>query len=89
MEVMPLVWGTNGKWAAQRAPCGRVEAKHGRKTKICLLVALEKATWVAMRCTSLGCMGLMARSLFSCRVGAGKGGFELPHGPGHAVPGSA
>ena len=34
--------------------------------------------------TSLGCM----RSLFSCRIGAGKGGFKLPHGPGHAMQGN-
>ena len=80
-----LVWGTNGKWPAQRAPCGRVKAKFGRKTK----VALEKAMCATMRCTSSGCMGLVARSLFSGRIGAGKGGFELPHGPGHAVPGNA
>ena len=25
MDVMPLVWETNGKWAAQRAQCGRVK----------------------------------------------------------------
>ena len=43
-----------------------------------------------MRCTSSGCMGLVARSL-SLLAGlvAGEGGFELPHGPGHAVPGNA
>ena len=43
MDVMLLVWGTNGKWAAQRVQCGRVKAKLGRKTKVCLQVALEKA----------------------------------------------
>ena len=57
--------GTNGKWAAQRVQCGRVESKPGRKTKVCLLMALEKATWATMRCTSSGCMGLVTRSPFS------------------------
>ena len=65
MDVMLLVWGTNGKWVAQRAECGRVKAKLGRKTKVCLPVALEKAKCATKRCTSSGCMGLVARSLFS------------------------
>ena len=34
--------GTNGKWAAQKVHCGRVKANRGRKTKVCLLVALER-----------------------------------------------
>ena len=63
MDVMLLVWGTNGKWAAQRVPCGRVKAKLCRKTKVCLLVALVKAMCATMRCALSGCMGLVARSL--------------------------
>ena len=35
--------GTNGKGAAQRVQCGKVKVKLGRKTRVCLLVALEKA----------------------------------------------
>ena len=31
MEVMHLVWGTNRKWVALRAQCGRVKAKLGRR----------------------------------------------------------
>ena len=69
MDVMSLVWGTNGKWIAQRAQCGRVKAKLGRKTKVCPLVALVTAMWETTRCTSLGCMGLVTRSLFSWRIG--------------------
>ena len=46
---MSLVWGTNGKWAAQRVQCGEVETKLGRKTKMCLLMALEKATLATMQ----------------------------------------
>ena len=34
MDVMSLVWETNGKWAAQRVPCGRVKAKLGLKTNV-------------------------------------------------------
>ena len=44
---MSLVWGTNGKWAVQRVQCRRVETKLGRK--VCLPMALEKATWATMR----------------------------------------
>ena len=62
IDVMLLVWGTNGKWAAQRAQCGRVETKLGRKTKECLVMVLEKATWATMRCMSSGRMGLVTGS---------------------------
>ena len=87
---MPLIKGTNGNWVVQRVQCGKVKAKLGRKTKVCLLVALEKATWATMRCTSPGFMGLVARSLFFQQDWElAKGGFELPHGPGHAVPGNS
>ena len=34
---MLLFWWTNGKWAAHRVQCGRVKAKLGRKTKVCLV----------------------------------------------------
>ena len=52
--------GDKGKWAAQRqrAQCGRAKAKLGREDeKVCLLVALGKATWVTRRFTSSGCVG--------------------------------
>ena len=58
----------NKKWAAQRAQCGRAKAKRGRKTEVCPPVALVKAMCATMRCTSSGCMGLVTRSLFSCRI---------------------
>ena len=70
MDVMLLFWGTNGKWAAQRVQCGRVKAKLGRNTKLRPLLALVNAMWATMRCTSSGCMGLVARSLFSYRIGS-------------------
>ena len=44
------------KWAAQRVQSGRVKAKLGRKTKVCLPPHLVKATCAMMRCTSSGCM---------------------------------
>ena len=47
-----------------------------------------KAMCATMRCTSLGCMGLVTRSFFPAGSGAGKGGMELSHGPGHAMPGN-
>ena len=65
-----------------------MRAKPGQKTKACLQVTLEEATWAGMRCTSSACMGLVTRSPFLEGLGAGEGGIELPHGPGH-VPGNA
>ena len=67
---VPELGGKNGKWAAQRVQSGRVKAKLGRKTKVCLPPHLTKATRAMMRCTSSGCMGPVARSLFSCRIGS-------------------
>ena len=43
---------------------GEVGAELGQKTKACLEVTLEKAMWATKRCMSLGCVGLMTRSLF-------------------------
>ena len=60
----PDLEGTNGSWAAQRVQCGRVKAKLGQRTKACLQVTLGKAMCATNRCMSLGCMGLVARSLF-------------------------
>ena len=60
--------------ACPKSQCGRVKAKLGRKTKVCLPVALEKAMCATMRSTSLGCMGLVARSVFfPAGLRAGKG----------------
>ena len=36
MDVKSPSWEKNGKWAAQRVQSGRVKAKLGRKTKVCL-----------------------------------------------------
>ena len=58
--------GLGGDWkvGGQRVQCGRGKAKLCRKTKVCPQVALVKAMCAMMRCTSSGCMGLVARSLF-------------------------
>ena len=88
MDVMLLTWGTHGNWVVPRAQFGRVRAKLGRKTKVCLPVTLEKTMCATKRCTSLGCTGLVTRSLSLLEgLEACKGGIELSHGPGHAVPG--
>ena len=83
MDVMLLISGMNGNWAVQRVQCGKMRAKLGQKTKACLQVTLEKAMCATKRCMSLGCTGSLLEGL-----GAGNGGIELSHGPGHAVPGA-
>ena len=55
---------------AQSVQCGRVKAMLHRKTKVCPLAALVEAMCATMRCTSSGCVGLVTRSLFSCRIGS-------------------
>ena len=64
-----------------------VKAKLGRKTKVCLPAALEKAMCATKRCTSSGCMGLVARSLFFFLKDweLANLGFELPPDPGHML----
>ena len=65
-----------------------MKAKLGLRMKMRLLAPLVKAMCAMMRCTSSGCMGLVARSLsFPAVLGVGKGGIELSRGPGHAVAG--
>ena len=56
---------TIGNWSAQRVQCGTVKAKLGRKTEVCLPMALEKAMWETTRCPALVCAGLVTRSPFS------------------------
>ena len=64
--------------------------KFGRKTKVCLLVALEKAKWGNNALHVIGLYGPGGKiSLFLQDWELAKGGLELPHGPGHAVPGNA
>ena len=64
-------------WFGGRMEHG-LEAKLGRKTKMRHLVALEgwaRAWWQDLS--------------FPAGLGVDKGGIELSHGPGHAVPGNA
>ena len=89
MERMTLDWLTHGKWAAQRVQCGRVKAKFGRKTNVCLLVALEEGMWATMSCTSSGLYGLggkvslflqdwlLAKVALSCRIAVEMLGQEM------------
>ena len=58
MDMMPRVWGTNGRWVAQRVQCGKVKAKRGRKTKVCLLMAPGKAVWGNNALHVIGLYGL-------------------------------
>ena len=45
--------------------------------------------WATMRCMSRVAWAWWQDLYFLEGLGAGKGGFELPHGPGHAAPGNA
>ena len=58
------------EWKMVCQKCVGRKAMLGRKTKVCSQVALGKAMCATMRCTSLGCMDPVARSLFSCRIGS-------------------
>ena len=78
IQVLGLGKSDGEAWSEDKSV---VKAKLGRKTNVCLLVALVKAMCATMRCASSGCMGL--------GLGVGTGGIELPRGPGHAVPGKA
>ena len=49
MDFKSPSWEKSGKWADQRVQNGRVKAKLGRKTKVCLPMALKKATCAKKR----------------------------------------
>ena len=67
-----------------------MNAKFGRKTKVCLPPHLVKATCAMMRCTSSSCSGPVTRSFFPAgHWELEKVALSCPHGPGHAVPGNA
>ena len=72
--------GEERKVGCPKSPKWESEGDLGRKTKVCLLPHLTKATCAMMRCTSSGCMGPVTRSHFSCGLGVGKGGTKLPRG---------
>ena len=88
---MPLIWGTNGKWAAERRPMWEserriacledesVSSSDSREGNVC-----NEALHV------IGLYGPGDKISLSLKeLGVGKGGLELPHSPGHAVPGNA
>ena len=54
MDVMLLIWGTNGNCVVQRLQYGKVRTKLGLKTKACLQVT-QKTMCATKRCTTLGC----------------------------------
>ena len=73
----------------QCAQCGRVKAKLGRTTNVCPLEALVKAVWVQRCVARHRVVWAWGQDLsFLAGLGAGKGGIELSHGPGHAMPGN-
>ena len=63
-----LIQETCGETAAQRVQCGKVRMKHGLRTKAFHRVFLAKTMCATVRCTSLGCMGLVTRSFSSWRI---------------------
>ena len=90
MDVMSVVWETTGQWAAQRAKCGRVKAKLGPEDES---VSLSRSREGNVGNEALHVTGLHGPggkiAFFLAGLGAGEGGIELSHGPGHVVPGSA
>ena len=84
-RLSPCASGRKKKWRGMSRPWSGRRMENGLpkesnvgewrrnlvgRRKVCLVVALEKATWATMRCTSSGCMGLVTRPLFSCRIGS-------------------
>ena len=86
MDVMPRVWGTNGKMGCPESPMWEREGE-----------AWSEDESVSSNCSREGNVGNVIGlcgpgdniSFFLEGLGAGEGGLELPHGPGHAVPGNA
>ena len=86
---MLQIWGTNGKWAAQRVQCGKVRMKLGRMTKALNRVFLERTNVCNGALHVIGLYGLGDQvSLFLEDWGACEGDIKLSHWPGYVVPGN-
>ena len=82
----PWSGGPMGNGLPKGVQCGRVETKLGRKTKY----GSREGNVGNDALHVIGLHGPGDKiSLFLEGLGAGEGGIELPHGPGHAVPGNA
>ena len=102
MDVMLLVWRTNGKWVLWESEGEAwsedesVSCSGFREGDVCndalhvigLYGPGDNVESLALNVVEQDQPGEMI-SPFLEGLGAGKGGFELPHGPGHAVPGHA
>ena len=79
--------GNTWRFGCPRIRCGRVrmKVKLGVRTKAFLQVFLERIVCATVRCTSLGCVGLVTLlgGLVACERGV-----KLSHCPGY-VPGNA
>ena len=86
---MSLVWRTSGKWASQRVQCGSGDEASSEDEGVSSNGSREGNVGN----DALHVIGLRGPgdkiSLFLEGLGAGKGGIELPHGRGDAVPGNA
>ena len=81
-------FGDEWKMGCPKSPTWEGEGEAWSEDESVSCGALVKAMCATMRCTSSGCMCLVTRSLFSCRIGSWRSGIELSQGPGHAMQGN-
>ena len=89
MDVALLVWGTNGKWAAQRVQCGESEGEARSEDESVFSSGSREGNVCNDALHVIGMHGLGDKiSLFLQDWELAKVAL-CPHGPGHAVPGNA
>ena len=62
MDFKSLVWGDEWKMGCPKSPMWESEGEAWSEDED------ASSSAAMMRCTSSGCMGLLTRSLFSCRI---------------------
>ena len=89
IDVMLLILGTNGNWAVQRVQKRESEAEAWSEDKSVSSNGSREGNVGNDALHVIGLYGPGDKVSLLEELGVGKGGIELSHGPGHAVPGNA
>ena len=90
MDVMPLLWWKNGKMGCPKSPMWESEGEAWSEDESVSSSGSREGNVCDDALHVIGLYELGGKILFFLAgLGAGKGGSELPRGPGHAVPGNA
>ena len=89
MDVTSLVWGDEWNTGCPKSPMWESEGEAWSEDESVSASGSREGNVCNGALHVIGLHGPGDKiSLFPAGLGVGKGGTELPHGPGHAVPGN-